>query len=123
MTQDRRLGGRKVPEDSWLSTHSVFQSSQENIIEVLAQGPDYPAYAVRVQVHQPDDTVQCLSEVRAGLEGLHTHNPKRTWQCRDTHSNLRTPPRLSHSSMTKKSAPPLLPPATWEGTKTLLTYL
>lgn len=92
MTQDRRLGGRFLRPPVAVPTLSL-QSSQADIIEVLAQGPDYTAYAVRVQVHQADDTVQCLSEVRAGLEGLHTHNPKRTWQCPHTPSNLQTPPQ------------------------------
>lgn len=92
MTQGRRLGGRFLRPPGSVPTLSL-QSSQEDIIEVLAQAPDYTTYAVRVQVHQADNVVQCLSKVRAGLEDLHTLNPKRTWQCPDTHSNLRNPPQ------------------------------
>ncbi|CAK6435313.1 unnamed protein product [Pipistrellus nathusii] len=68
MTQDRRLGGRFLRPPVAVPTLSL-QSSQADIIEVRAQGPDYTAYAVRVQVHQADDTVQCLSEGPAEVTG------------------------------------------------------
>lgn len=97
MTQDHTLGGRFLMPPGSVPSLSL-QSSQEDIMEVLALGPDYTTYRVRVQVHQADDTVQCLSEVRAGLEGLYTHNPKTTWQCPDPHANLRTPRGPSQDS-------------------------
>lgn len=98
MTQDHTLGARFLMRPGSVSPLSL-QSSQEDIIEVLACGPDYTTYGVRVQVHQADDTVQCLSEVRAGLEGLYTHNPNTTWQCPEPtlqpEDSRRTLPRLS----------------------------
>ncbi|CAK6435250.1 unnamed protein product [Pipistrellus nathusii] len=68
MTQDHRLGGRFLRPPGSVPI-LYLQSSQENIIEVLAQGPDYTAYEVRVQVHQADDTVQCLSKGAAEVTG------------------------------------------------------
>lgn len=130
MTQDHRLGARFLMRPGSVSPLSL-QSSQEDIIEVLARGPDYTTYGVRVQVHQADNTVQYLSEVRAGLQGLYTHNPNTTWQCPEPtlkpedppEDAPRTLPRVSHSPMTKESGLPRLLPATREGRKTLPTYL
>nr|KAF6329007.1 hypothetical protein mPipKuh1_008325 [Pipistrellus kuhlii] len=49
-----------------------LKTSKEDIIKVVAHGPDYTTYQVRVQVNQADDTVQCLSESsnRVITEGL-----------------------------------------------------
>ncbi|XP_036309962.1 ral guanine nucleotide dissociation stimulator-like [Pipistrellus kuhlii] len=68
MTQDPRLGGRFLMSPGSVPTLSL-QSSQEDIIEVLAQGPDCTTYEVMVQVHQADDTIQCLSECAAEVTG------------------------------------------------------
>nr|KAF6329004.1 hypothetical protein mPipKuh1_008322 [Pipistrellus kuhlii] len=48
------------------------ETSKEDIFKVVAHGPDYTTYQVRVQVNQADDTVQCLSESsnRVITEGL-----------------------------------------------------
>lgn len=65
ISQDHRWGGRfliLLPQYSaWF-----LQNSHEDIIEVLARGPDYTTYRVRVQVHQANDAGQDQSEVRAG---------------------------------------------------------
>lgn len=129
MTQEHRLGGRFLMPPGSVPTLSL-QSSKEDIIQVLAHGPDYTTYGVRVQVHQADDTDQCLSEVRAGLLGLYTHNLNTTWQCPeptlksgDSPGTLPGLSLVSHSPKTKKCGPPSSPPATGDGRETLLTYL
>nr|KAF6429781.1 hypothetical protein HJG59_009078 [Molossus molossus] len=44
---------------------SRSESSSEDILEVLARGPDYTTYRVRVQVHRANDAGQCQSECAA----------------------------------------------------------
>nr|KAF6430178.1 hypothetical protein HJG59_015532 [Molossus molossus] len=46
---------------------SRSESSSEDILEVLARGPDYTTYRVRVQVHRANDAGQCESECAAEL--------------------------------------------------------
>ncbi|XP_036118322.1 ral guanine nucleotide dissociation stimulator-like [Molossus molossus] len=46
---------------------SRSESSSEDILEVLARGPDYTTYRVRVQVHRANDAGQCQSECAAEL--------------------------------------------------------
>ncbi|XP_036118331.1 ral guanine nucleotide dissociation stimulator-like [Molossus molossus] len=46
---------------------SRSESSSEDILEVLARGPNYTTYQVRVQVHQANDAGQCQSECAAEL--------------------------------------------------------
>lgn len=46
-----------------------LQNSNEDVIEEVVHGPHYTICRVRVLVHQADNSSQCWSEVRIGLEG------------------------------------------------------
>lgn len=100
-------------------------------MEVVAHRPSYTIYQVRVQVNQAEDTVQDLSEVRAG-PGWFLHPGSQ-----DDHGGLRIQTSVcklpqgplmiftmacpqSHDKAIWTSTPP---PATGENGKTLLTHL
>nr|KAF6429757.1 hypothetical protein HJG59_009070 [Molossus molossus] len=56
-----------VPPRQPHTSYPSSWSSSEDILEVLARGPDYTTYRVRVQVHQANDAGQCESECAAEL--------------------------------------------------------
>lgn len=120
-----QVGGRFLTPPGSVPALSL-QRSNEDIIEVLAHGPHYTTYWVRVPVHQAGNTVQCLSELRAG-PGRSPHPGPQDEQGGQEQAQVWAsqglPTRVSTVQCTRESGLPLLPPATWDNRKTLLTYL
>nr|KAF6429771.1 hypothetical protein HJG59_009075 [Molossus molossus] len=56
-----------VPPRQPHTSYPSSWSSSEDILEVLARGPNYTTYQVRVQVHRANDAGQCQSECAAEL--------------------------------------------------------
>lgn len=104
-----------------------LQSSEDDTIEVWDHGPHYTTNWVRVQVHQADNHVQCWSEVRVGPGWSPHSGPQDDQGGPRTQTHIWGSPGLFLQSvlspMTKEPRPTLLPPATWESEKSLLTYL
>lgn len=76
-----------------------LQSSKKDVLEALGQGPNYPTYRAKGQVHRANTTIQRWSEVRAGPEGSPHPGPRMSREGQEPDSKLGTaqgPAELPH---------------------------